>query len=110
MTSVPIRPPILLAELLTPCAALLTPDPADEVTLDRPSEALDVAADAVSFPFAAVLEAASEVVEAWRRADRRATTRLCRSINREGADDIALTDGAERGVKGCEISEVMSLL
>ena len=53
--------------LLTPCAAPLSAGLADEVTLDRPSEALDVAADAVSFPLAAVLEAAceaSEVVEA----------------------------------------------
>ena len=82
-------------EPLTPCAAPLRAGPAEEVTLDKPSEAFDEAADAVSFPFAAVFEAAcvaSEVVEAWRRAERRATTRLCRSINREGADDMTPPD------------------
>lgn len=87
-------------ELLTPCAAPLRAGPADEVTLDNPSEAFDDAADTVSFPFAAVFEAAcvaSEVVEAWRRAERRATTRLCRSINREGADDMTLLSEQKEG-------------
>ena len=104
-------------ELLTPCAAPLTAGPADEVTLDSPSEAFDDAADAVSFPFAAVFEAAwvaSEVVEAWRRAERRATTRLCRSINREGADDMTPVDlqreesevVQDRGLR-CDLAEIV---
>lgn len=89
--SLPNLPPIRFTELLIPCAAPLRAGPADEVTLDRPREAFDVASEAVSFPFAAVFEAAcvaSEVVEACRRAERCATTRCCRNINREGADDM----------------------
>ena len=65
--------------------------PADEVTLESPDDACDVAFEATSLPFSAVFEAAcvaSEVVEACRRQVRRATTRLCRSISRDDADDI----------------------
>lgn len=59
----------------TRCAAPLIAGPAEDVTLDKPSEALEVAFEAVSLALEAVFEAASvafEVVEAWRRADRRA--------------------------------------
>lgn len=66
--------------------------PADDVTFERPDDAFEVAFEATSLPLSAVFDAAwvaSEVVEAWRRAVRRATTRFCRSISRHGADDIA---------------------
>ncbi len=92
LIKLPSLPPSLFTVLLTPCDAPPIAEPADDVTLERPDEALDVMFEAVSFPFSAVLETAwvaSEVVEACRRAVRRATTRLCRSINRDGADDIS---------------------
>ena len=66
------------------CVAPLTADPADEVTLERPCEAFEVAFEAVSFDFAAVSLAAS-VIEAYRRVDWRAMIRACRSIMRGGA-------------------------
>ncbi len=77
--------------MLTPSAAPLTADPAEEVTLDKPWEAFEVAFDAASFDFAAVFEAAcvaSAVVEACRRAVRRVTKRVCRSINPDVAVDM----------------------
>ena len=68
-------PPSLPNVLLIPCPARLSPDPADEVTLESPREACDVALLAVSFAFEVVSEAMSvafAVVEACRRAGRRA--------------------------------------
>ena len=56
---------MLLIALLTLCAALFKAGPADEVTLERPCEAFDVAFEAVSLDFVAVSLAAS-VVEACR--------------------------------------------
>lgn len=53
--------------------ALLRAEPAVDVTLDRPCEAPDAAAPAVSLAFAAeeaAALAASDVVEAWRRVMR----------------------------------------
>ena len=94
LIKLPTLPPSLLTELLTPSAAPLMAGPVDNVTFERPDEAFDVTFEAASFPFSAVLEAAwvaSEVVEACRRAVRRATTRLCRSINRDETDDITPT-------------------
>ena len=69
--------------LLTPCAAPLTAGPADEVTLERPCEAFEVAVEAVSLDFAAVSLAAS-VVEACRLMVWRAMKRVCGSIMRDG--------------------------
>lgn len=72
--NLPVRPPILPSVLLTPCAAPLRADPPEEVTLERPCEALEVTSVAVSFDFAAVDFAAS-VVEACRLVVWRATKR-----------------------------------
>ncbi len=73
---------MLPTALLTLCAAPLTADPADEVTLERPSEAFEVAFEAVSLDFAAVSLAAS-MVEACRLVVWRAMKRVCRSIMRD---------------------------
>lgn len=80
----PVRPPMLPIALLTLCAAPLTAGPADEVTLERPCEAFEVALEAVSLDFAAASWAAS-VVEACRLVVWRAMKRVCRSIRRDGA-------------------------
>lgn len=80
----PVRPPTLPIALLTLCAAPLTAGPADEVTLERPCEAFEVAFEAVSLDFAAVSLAAS-VVEACRLVVWRAMKRVCRNIMRDGA-------------------------
>lgn len=53
--------------------------PAEDVTLDKPSEALDTVPDAVSFAFAA----ASDVVEACLRLFLRRRSRDCRRSVRE---------------------------
>lgn len=87
--NLPVRPPTLLTTPLTLCAAPLRAGPAEEVTLDRPSEALDDIFEAVSFDFVAVSEAAcaaSDVVEAFRTQPCwRKTKRLCRSTSRDAA-------------------------
>lgn len=67
--SLPVRPPMLPRALLTLDAAPLRAGLAEEVTRERPCEALDVALDAASLDLAAVLVAASvtwEVAEACR--------------------------------------------
>lgn len=74
--NLPVRPPILLRAPFTRCAAPLKAGPAEEVTLERPSEAFEVILEAISFDLAAVFEAActvSEVVEAYRYVFDRAT-------------------------------------
>ena len=81
--SLPVRPPIPLKALLALEAALLTAGPAEEVTLDRPSEALEVALVATSFDCEAALAAVS-VVEAYLRPVWRVQNRLCRMRSREG--------------------------
>lgn len=89
--SLPVRPPTLLKTTFTLCAAPLKAGPAEEVTLERPSEAFDVIFDAASFDLAAVFEAAcaaSEVVEVCRKVFDRATKRVCRSIRREAGVDM----------------------
>lgn len=92
----PVRPPMLPIALLALCAAPLTAGPADEVTLERPCEAFEVAFEAVSLDFAAVSLAAS-VVEACRLVVWRAMKRVCRNIMRDGAAvDI---DGRLTGIK-----------
>ncbi len=75
---------MLLIALVTLCAAPLMAGPADEVTLERPCEAFEVAFEAVSFDFAAASLAAS-VVEACRLVVWRAMNRVCRSMMRDGA-------------------------
>jgi len=62
--------------LPTPEPILLIVEPADELTLDKPSEAFEVTLDAVSLAMDAVSEAfwvACDVVEALRRTLRRTT-------------------------------------
>lgn len=89
--SLPVRPPTLLRTPFTLCAAPLRAGPAEEVTLDRPSEAFEVRFEAASFDLVAVFEAAcaaSEVVEAWRKVFDRATKRVCRSIRRNAGVDM----------------------
>jgi len=53
---------MLLIALPAVCPALLIPEPADDVTFERPWEALD----ADSLAFDDVVLAASDVVDAWR--------------------------------------------
>ena len=75
---------MLPSVLLTPCAAPLKAGPADEETLDKPSEAFDVALEAVSLDLRAVSFAAS-AVEACRLVVWRVMNRVCCSIRRDGA-------------------------
>jgi hypothetical protein len=94
--NLPVLPPTLPNAFLAPEAAPLTIFPAEEVTLDRPSEALDAVPDAVSFAFAA----ASEVVEAVLKVllFRRRRNRDWRRRVREGKDaGMVLHAGAPRG-------------
>ena len=89
--SLPVRPPTLLRTSFTLCAAPLKAGPAEEVTLERPSEALEVIFEAASFDLAVVFEAAcaaSEVVEACRKVFDRVTKRVCRSIKRNAGVDM----------------------
>ena len=71
-----------------PEAAPLTILPADEVTLDKPSEAFDEVADAVSFAFVA----ASEVVEACLRLFLRMRNRDWRRTAREDMVAVISTE------------------
>ena len=87
----PVRPPILLTKLVTPWVYLLIPEPAEDDTRERPSDAFEVAAEAVSFAFEAPSEAfcvASAVVEAFRNAVRRNINRDCRITARDAGSDI----------------------
>ena len=94
--SLPVRPPILFKAFVIPSVALLTPDPADDVTRERPSDALAVAFEAVSFALEAVLDTdcvAWEVVDALRRAERRRVVWGRRSTARETAKDMTNSPG-----------------
>jgi hypothetical protein len=75
--------------------------PADDVTLDKPSEALDVVCEAVSFTFVA----ASEVVEACRTLFLRRRNRDCRRSAREvhvaGIVAVTVADEAVRDAGWC---------
>lgn len=67
LISLPVRPPICPIALDAADPALLSDDPADEVTLVSPCEALDVACEAPSCALVAPDDAAlaaSDVVEA----------------------------------------------
>ena len=68
----PVLPPILLAALETPAAALLIPDPAELVTLLKPSVALLCTFFAVSAAFSVVVEAYLRVASwrDWRKSAR----------------------------------------
>lgn len=82
---------------VTVSVALLTPEPADEVTRDRPSCALEVTAEVISLALEAVFEAASvafEVVEACRRAVRRDRRWVWRSRARDAAADMTAMSAA----------------
>ena len=72
--SLPVRPPTLPKELATPELTLERVEPAELVTLLRPSEALDTDVDAVSL----ALEAVSAAVEACLMLVRRRRNRDCR--------------------------------
>lgn len=80
--------------------ALLIPEPADEVTRDRPCCAFEATSEVFSFACEAVFETASvafDVVEACRRAVRRDRSWVWRSTARDAAADmIAVSAAAER--------------
>lgn len=101
--SLPVRPPTLLRTLFTLCAAPLKAGPAEEVTLERPSEAFEFMFEAASFDLVVAFEAdcaASEVVEACRKGFDRATKRECRSIRRNvGVDMKRVTNRGDAVVK-----------
>lgn len=89
--SLPVRPPIRPRALPTLFAAPLRAGPADDVTLERPSEAFDLYSVAVSEAFDAVSLAASvalAVVDSERRAVRPVILDVCRSTARLAENDI----------------------
>jgi hypothetical protein len=81
-----------------PEAAPLTIPPADDVTLDKPEEALEVVSEAASFAFAA----ASEVVEACLRLFLRRRNRDCRRIAREVRGEGIVAETPNRAAKDGE--------
>lgn len=93
----PVLPPIFLRALPTFCAALATAGPAVAVTLDRPSDALEAADDAVSL----ALEAAWE--ELCRTAVLRNRNCDCRrSTARDAVTGIFFLNQLATGGKGWE--------
>ena len=101
--SLPVLPPTLLNAFRAPEAAPLTIFPADDVTLDRPSEASETVPDAVSF----ALVAASELVEACLRLFLRRKSRECRRTAREDNAEGIFGDAPVGARKG-EVGEVGS--
>lgn len=93
--SLPVLPPILFKAFRVPEAAPLTILPADEETLDNPSEALDEIADGVS----CALVAASEVVEACLRLFRQKRSRDWRRTARGGRLAGILTEYPRRSAQ-----------
>lgn len=93
----PVRPPTLFNAFVALEAAPETIEPPELVTLDRPSDAFDMAPEAVSFALEAAspavslaFVAASAVVEACLTFCRRRRYRDCRSNARvAGGADIA---------------------
>lgn len=87
----PVRPPIRPRALPTLFAAPLRAGPAEEVTLERPSEAFDWNFEAVSEAFEAASFAASvalAVVDSNRRDVRPVNLADCRSTAREPRSDM----------------------
>lgn len=80
--NLPVLPPTLLKALRAPEPAFDIAEPAELVTLVRPSEAFDVAFEAVSFAF----EAVSAAVEACRNCDRRSRSFDCRRMALEAGE------------------------
>lgn len=104
-TTRPVRPPTFpRASADLPRASLVTEpafesaEPAEEVTRDRPSDALDW--KSAAFSFAAAV--ASEVDEALRMPARRAANVECRSTARDAARDMVTRKekGAAMGSMG----------
>lgn len=85
--SLPVLPPTLPNAFRAPDNAPLIAGPADEVTLDNPCEALEVADEAVSFAF----EAVSDAVEACLRFVLRPKNRDCRKTAREEAIEVDIS-------------------
>jgi len=84
--SLPVRPPIRPRALVIPCAAPLIAGPADDVTRESPSEALDFTDEADAEAFEAAEDAASvafEAVELFRITcrERRGERRAARVVD-----------------------------
>ena len=92
--SLPVRPPTFLRAFPALLAAFEIPDPAELVTFDRPSEAFEMLAEAVSFAFAAV----SAAVEACRNC----ALKSCRDCRRTSLEAIVVDMAAES--EGWELS------
>ena len=96
--SLPTGPPIPRTALLILVIVPVTAGPADDLTLDKPSAALDCILLAVSFVLEVACDAASlafSVVEAHRRGDFRVMNwrLLCRISVRDAIDtDIAILE------------------
>lgn len=92
LINLPVLPPMLLRALPAALAALLTPEVAEDWTRERPSEALEVALDALSLALEAVLDAASvalEVVDWLRMLTLRRANCGLRTRTREAERDMA---------------------
>lgn len=90
--SLPVRPPIPPRALEVNCPALIIAEPAEDVTLDSPSDAFDAAWEAFSF----AEPATSEFVEALRIAARRTANCERRNTARDTARDIATRKEKEK--------------
>lgn len=89
--SLPVRPPIRPSAVPTLFAAPVIAGPAEEVTLERPSEAFDLYSAAVCDTFDAVSFAASlalAVVDSNRRDVRPVNLADCRSTARDPKSDM----------------------
>lgn len=113
--SLPVLPVMLLMAPLAADPALLAAEPADDVTFERPSWALELAEPATSLALLAVLEATSEVVEALRTAIR--PNCGARSTIRDAAKDIveektrrrAREEQSAEVMRDCRQSQIMKL-
>jgi hypothetical protein len=87
----PVLPPTLPSAFPSPLAAPLIAGPAEDDTLERPSEAFDLYSAAVCEALEAVSFAASapfDVVDSNRRAVRPGSLVDCRNTARETFNDI----------------------
>ena len=94
--SLPVRPPIPPRALEVNCPALTIAEPAEDVTLDSPSDAFDAAWEAFSF----AEPATSEFVEALRIAARRTANCERRNTARDTARDITTRKEKGNGMDG----------